>query len=207
MSELLPSNERSLLDRLLDAQVTSCSCLTKSPEVQYHDPMCRYRLFDEAHRTLSRQSVTMNGFQARMVLKFIDGDDDCSLEVAELPERTASNGEHMAAGLYVWLSDYPEEGCLLLTEEPTAEGFCAEPKQVETTVSPVTRETWMGWADEGSGWLAAIHGSGKREDIEWRIERAIKDDGSNRYGIRPIRVTLHVAEQLPPKTSTDPQEK
>lgn len=153
MAANLSSNERSLADRLFDAQVASCSCLTKTPAHEYHDPMCRYRLFYEAWRALSRQpSVTMNGFQARMVLKFIDGDDECSLEVADLPERTASNGEHMAAGLYVWLSDYPEEGCLLLTEAPTAEGFCAEPKQVETE-APQPLEYNVG----EEGWMSCDH--------------------------------------------------
>lgn len=128
------SNLRSLSERLLDAQIASCSCLTKTPEHQHHDPMCRYRLFYEAWRALDaqRQAVTLNGFQARMVLKFIDGDDECSIEVAELPDRTADNGDRLEAGLYVWLTEYPEEGCLLLTEKPTAEGFCAEPKQDET---------------------------------------------------------------------------
>lgn len=42
----------TLVERLLEAQVASCSCLTKTPDVQYHNPACRYRLFHEAEMSL-----------------------------------------------------------------------------------------------------------------------------------------------------------
>jgi hypothetical protein len=34
--------------RLHKAKVGACSCLTKTPEVGYHNPTCSYRLFHEA---------------------------------------------------------------------------------------------------------------------------------------------------------------
>lgn len=52
------SKERSLADRLFDAQVASCSCLTKTPAHEYHDPMCRSRLFYEAWLALSNAPET-----------------------------------------------------------------------------------------------------------------------------------------------------
>lgn len=36
-----------LFERIMYAQVASCSCLTKTPVHRHHDPLCRYRvLFD-----------------------------------------------------------------------------------------------------------------------------------------------------------------
>lgn len=54
MAELLPNEKRSLVDRLFEAQVASCSCQTKTPEIRYHDPMCHYRLFAEAWDALNK---------------------------------------------------------------------------------------------------------------------------------------------------------
>jgi hypothetical protein len=35
-------------EKLLRKMVASCDCTTKSPEVQYHDEMCLYRVLDDA---------------------------------------------------------------------------------------------------------------------------------------------------------------
>lgn len=37
-----------LADRILMAQVAACNCDTKTPELKYHDPKCRYRVLCEA---------------------------------------------------------------------------------------------------------------------------------------------------------------
>lgn len=42
----------SLLMRLFLAQVASCTCLAKTPEVGYHKEDCRYRVLNEAHRRI-----------------------------------------------------------------------------------------------------------------------------------------------------------
>ena len=42
----------TLLDRLFMAQVASCGCLTKTPEVSYHKEDCCYRILNEAHRRI-----------------------------------------------------------------------------------------------------------------------------------------------------------
>lgn len=44
-----------LLKRLFRAQVASCTCDTMPPYPPAHDPMCRYRLFCEAHEALRAQ--------------------------------------------------------------------------------------------------------------------------------------------------------
>ena len=42
----------SLADRLEQATVGSCTCLTKSHDIQYHATDCHYRLFDETAAAL-----------------------------------------------------------------------------------------------------------------------------------------------------------
>jgi len=41
-----------LMARLLIGQVSSCSCMTKSHEIEVHDALCTYRLLEEARRRL-----------------------------------------------------------------------------------------------------------------------------------------------------------
>lgn len=56
----------SLRDRLFYAQNSACSCLTKTPEIEYHDPMCRYRLFAEARGALDGVMVKPTGWMLRI---------------------------------------------------------------------------------------------------------------------------------------------
>ena len=43
--------------RLAMAQVASCTCETKTPEIRHHDEMCHFRLFSEAYAALSPLQV------------------------------------------------------------------------------------------------------------------------------------------------------
>ena len=43
-----------LLDRLFEAQVAGCSCMTKTPDIQYHSATCHYRLHEEALQEIER---------------------------------------------------------------------------------------------------------------------------------------------------------
>jgi hypothetical protein len=40
--------------RLRIGQIASCSCETKTPEVKYHQPYCRYRLLEEGATEIER---------------------------------------------------------------------------------------------------------------------------------------------------------
>lgn len=51
--EMLP-DPADLVQRLDLSTVASCTCLTKTPEVRFHDPMCRYRILREASAVLRR---------------------------------------------------------------------------------------------------------------------------------------------------------
>lgn len=44
---------RPLTERLMSACVAGCSCLTKTPDFQYHEPLCHYRLHRECLSVLS----------------------------------------------------------------------------------------------------------------------------------------------------------
>lgn len=43
-----------LVGRLSVAQIASCTCLTKSPAIEVHDPLCRYRLLGEARERIDK---------------------------------------------------------------------------------------------------------------------------------------------------------
>lgn len=43
---------RPLVERLAIACVGGCTCMTKTPEIAYHDELCHYRLFTEAMRAM-----------------------------------------------------------------------------------------------------------------------------------------------------------
>lgn len=42
----------SLRQRMFEAQVASCTCVTKTPEVSYHREDCTYRILNEACRRM-----------------------------------------------------------------------------------------------------------------------------------------------------------
>jgi hypothetical protein len=48
MSQYDPQTTADLTERLLRAAVGGCTCLTKSPDIQWHDTLCHYRLFTES---------------------------------------------------------------------------------------------------------------------------------------------------------------
>ena len=46
-------------EKLLRKMVASCECSTKTPEVQYHDEMCLYRILNEAVNTIIHLTVEL----------------------------------------------------------------------------------------------------------------------------------------------------
>lgn len=42
------------MKRLLFGQVGGCNCDVKTPDINYHDPQCHYRLFIEAREEIRR---------------------------------------------------------------------------------------------------------------------------------------------------------
>jgi hypothetical protein len=61
--------------------------------------------------------MQLTGYQVQQLNEFLGGDYDCEVTIEELPERTLGE-EVLPAGLWVWCSEYPEEGGVLLDRDP-----------------------------------------------------------------------------------------
>ncbi|HCF0587251.1 TPA: hypothetical protein NH794_000839 [Pseudomonas aeruginosa] len=67
-----------------------------------------------------RSSLLINGYQLRAALDFIAPDGTAEqLESEACIEWRQQDADFLEAGLYAWCAEYPEEGCVLLDEEPT----------------------------------------------------------------------------------------
>ena len=69
--------------------------------------------------------LTLSAQQLKDALEFVapdfDADEDqreAEVCIQELPARMSTDGEPMPAGLYCWLAEYPEEGCIPLLPAP-----------------------------------------------------------------------------------------
>lgn len=119
------SDERSLIDRLEDAQVGSCSCLTKSPDVEHHHTTCRFRLFAEAAQELRERE---RSFELRWAADM----RAIARWRAESPEeRELHMPDH--ADLCVWLLGRYGEPVYQALER-----FLEEPRESETGWAPFT---------------------------------------------------------------------
>jgi hypothetical protein len=70
-------------------------------------------------------SIVINAYQLRQAAEFAAPDYETEpeqratvLELERLPAGTFNDGEERPAGLYCWLQDDPQEGCMLLDETP-----------------------------------------------------------------------------------------
>lgn len=80
----------------------------------------------EAQPKASYPTMTLNGYQLKDALGFIAPDDtaeqlEMDVSIAILPSDKApldDDNKRMPAGVYAWITDYPEEGCIPLLEEP-----------------------------------------------------------------------------------------
>ncbi len=80
-----------------------------------------------------RSNLLINGYQLRDALEFIAPDGTAEqLESEARIEWRQQDADFLEAGLYAWCAEYPEEGCVLLDEEPaTAQPSPAQAEQAE----------------------------------------------------------------------------
>ncbi|HGQ7368004.1 TPA: hypothetical protein ACL1SI_003684 [Pseudomonas aeruginosa] len=84
-----------------------------------------WKIWQEARAALAqpspvRSSLLINGYQLRAALDFIAPDGTAEqLESEACIEWRQQDADFLEAGLYAWGAEYPEEGCVLLDEEPT----------------------------------------------------------------------------------------
>ncbi|WP_260474279.1 hypothetical protein [Pseudomonas aeruginosa] len=88
---------------------------------------------DLAQPSPVRSSLLINGYQLRAALEFIAPDGTAKqLESEARIEWRQQDADFLEAGLYAWCAEYPEEGCVLLDEEPaTAQPSPAQAEQAE----------------------------------------------------------------------------
>ncbi|OES58713.1 hypothetical protein [Pseudomonas aeruginosa] len=101
-----------------------------------------------------RSSLLINGYQLRAALEFIAPDGTAKqLESEALIEWRQQDADFLEAGLYAWCAEYPEEGCVLLDEEPTtAQPYPAQAVQAHDIPMLIASEHAnpdyaMGWND------------------------------------------------------------
>ena len=64
--------------------------------------------------------LRLTGNQVLELNEFMGGDYGCEIVLGTLPARKSTEGEDMPAGVYVWIGEHPEEGCVLLSPEAEA---------------------------------------------------------------------------------------
>lgn len=135
MSDLLPSKDESQHERIATAVVQNVCELPdyNSPDDQPELVMCTVTELHNcvmralegfagetaADPTAESYRLNMTGHQAKAITEFCGGEFDTELTVGYFePAKDVETGEEMAAGLYVWLREYPEEGRVFLPIEP-----------------------------------------------------------------------------------------
>ncbi|HCF0755568.1 TPA: hypothetical protein NH708_000188 [Pseudomonas aeruginosa] len=94
-----------------------------------------------------RSSLLINGYQLRAALDFIAPDGTAEqLESEACIEWRQQDADFLEAGLYAWDAEYPEEGCVLLDEEPTnSQPSPAQAEQAEAERPEVV--AWSNWKE------------------------------------------------------------
>jgi hypothetical protein len=70
-----------LSERLLRAALGGCTCLTKSPDIRWHDQLCHYRLFTESLGEIGR----LKGMFRRLAISWGATDADLDAVLKEIP--------------------------------------------------------------------------------------------------------------------------
>lgn len=95
-----------------------------------------------------RSSLLINGFQLRAALDFIAPDGTAEqLESEACIEWRQQDADFLEAGLYAFCAEYPEEGGVLLDEEPTT----AQPSPLQSEQAEAERPEVVGYRSKESG--------------------------------------------------------
>ncbi|HEP9964155.1 TPA: hypothetical protein VDW45_003519 [Pseudomonas aeruginosa] len=95
-----------------------------------------------------RSSLLINGYQLRAALDFIAPDGTAEqLESEACIEWRQQDADFLEAGLYAFCAEYPEEGGVLLDEEPTT----AQPSPLQSEQAEAERPEVVGYRSKESG--------------------------------------------------------
>lgn len=120
-----------------------------------------------------RSSLLINGYQLRAALEFIAPDGTAKqLESEARIEWRQQDADFLEAGLYAWCAEYPEEGCVLLDEEPaTAQPSPAQAEQAEPERPEVVAWQYRVTAGPQTGWSLWLPGKGEEFERSYTVER------------------------------------
>ncbi|MFU4471099.1 hypothetical protein ACM72L_28920 [Pseudomonas aeruginosa] len=121
----------------------------------------------------ARSSLLINGYQLRAALEFIAPDGTAKqLESEARIEWRQQDADFLEAGLYAWCAEYPEEGCVLLDEEPaTAQPSPAQAEQAEAERPEVVAWQYRVTAGPQTGWSLWHPGKGEEFERSYTVER------------------------------------
>ncbi|MFU5179160.1 hypothetical protein ACM7XV_21125 [Pseudomonas aeruginosa] len=112
-----------------------------------------------------RSSLLINGYQLRAALDFIAPDGTAEqLESEACIEWRQQDADFLEAGLYAFCAEYPEEGGVLLDEEPTT----AQPSPLQSEQAEAERPEVVAWRNRmidppqsNPGWKLVTQPEGK----------------------------------------------
>ncbi|MGZ3012873.1 hypothetical protein AAER19_20260 [Pseudomonas aeruginosa] len=110
-----------------------------------------------------RSSLLINGYQLRAALEFIAPDGTAKqLESEARIEWRQQDADFLEAGLYAWCAEYPEEGCVLLDEEPAT----AQPSPAQAEQAEAERPEVVGYLlTKGNGTLSILRAGPSDEPV------------------------------------------
>ncbi len=120
-----------------------------------------------------RSSLLINGYQLRAALDFIAPDGTAEqLESEACIEWRQQDADFLEAGLYAFCAEYPEEGGVLLDEEPTT----AQPSPLQSEQAEAERPEVVAWqyrvtAGPQTGWSLWHPGKGEEFERSYTVER------------------------------------
>jgi hypothetical protein len=130
----LATRSRLEIERLQRA-VTSAMDLLSNGDTEGGARVLRECFWGTAPEPAHEQRpLSLNGHQLLAVVQFCGGDFDTDLSIGYFPERPNPEGQiPLPAGLYVWCTEYPDEGCWYLNEEPVGLFQCPHGVPDKTT--------------------------------------------------------------------------
>lgn len=134
-----------------------------------------------------RSSLLINGYQLRDALEFIAPDGTAEqLESEARIEWRQQDADFLEAGLYAWCAEYPEEGCVLLDEEPAT----AQPSPAPTTSGYDQLWGWFGLSRSAYAVLPRVMMHAMPDDWQARFAE-LMDEWDDHWPNQPD-ITAHV---------------
>lgn len=145
-AEQAGGDERAAFEAYRDRRNALLESEGHNPGSKWHVTNAHYPTWEASRAAMAqpspvRSSLLINGYQLRAALEFIAPDGTAKqLESEARIEWRQQDADFLEAGLYAWCAEYPEEGCVLLDEEPAT----AQPSPAQAEKAEVERPEVVG---------------------------------------------------------------